>query len=391
VWRLINSAFYVAPNFLASIIVVSIISNSIGEIGRINFFLYLSLFSPFTSIAGQTRAIQTLNDRSINTGSKLDIIVFITTCVLIFLYIGNDINFYELLILGLSVILSYRASTELVKTQLIKANKLSSFLPIITSICRVGLCWLFVSKGFAISFFASSLIFYLIPKLFNLICNKNNQRNSKYELNTSSAKAHSTKLILLCLIFFVISTTFYFQWDRYVLQSKGLFHLINNAGVYAIWALSPTGLIFSTVYRSEPSMIFKQQFDWKTYRFIIKKFLILVLLYLAALFVSWNIINDMLFPFFSGSLWIGLLLIFAVIVDRMSNLFIYMSGQAKHYLLLSCCKFSLIATSIIYFSFYAADISLSTIYSCYLCVSIIAFFVSLFLVSFDKKTRQKVV
>ena len=384
-WKLINSALYVAPNFLASIIVVSIISNSMGESVRVDFFLYLSLFYPFTSIAGQTRAIQTLNDRSIKTGSRLDSLIFISSAILIFIYIGDDIDIYELLLLGLSIIMSYRASTELVKTQLNKSHWLSSCLPTITAICRIMLCWLFVSKGFTISFFVSSLAFYSIPKLFNIFSNNDASNDNQQNLNgLSESHSHSTQLVLLCLISFVVSYTFFFQWDRYVLQARDLMALISDAGVYSIWALSPISLLFSTVYRSEPSKIFKQKFDWITYRFIIKRFLILVFMYLLMLVVTWKIINMTLFPFFSGSLWVGLLLIFEIILDRMGNLFVFMSGQAKHYLLLSFSKFLLIAVSIMYFSFFASDISLTKIYFCYLSVSVISCFISMFLVSMKK-------
>ena len=384
-WKLINSALYVAPNFLASIIVVSIISNSMGESVRVDFFLYLSLFYPFTSIAGQTRAIQTLNDRSIKTGSRLDSLIFISSAILIFIYIGDDIDIYELLLLGLSIIMSYRASTELVKTQLNKSHWLSSCLPTITAICRIMLCWLFVSKGFTISFFVSSLAFYSIPKLFNIFSNNDASNDNQQNLNgLSESHSHSTQLVLLCLISFVVSYTFFFQWDRYVLQARDLMALISDAGVYSIWALSPISLLFSTVYRSEPSKIFKQKFDWITYRFIIKRFLILVFMYLLMLVVTWKILNLTLFPLFSGSLWVGLLLIFAIIIDRMGNLFVFMSGQAKHYLLLSFSKFLLIAVSIMYFSFFASDISLTKIYFCYLSVSVISCFISMFLVSMKK-------
>jgi len=381
--RLLMSGLYVGPNFLASIAVVSLISNYVSSEQRVEFFLFMSLFYPLTSIAGQTRAIQTLNKDSTKKAYRLDFIIFFAALILIYQFLKANVSVVDLMLLSFSIILSYQASTQFVKVQMNASSPLVALLPLLTSIARVFVCWAVLSQGYIWGFFVSSLVFFVLPKLYNLRNLPNVLDDKQQKLSTKT-----TSVAAFTLVAYVVSSAFFFQWDRLLMSSVNLVSLIEQAGVYVIWALSPISIIYATVYRAEAGKVFKKEFEMGRYLYVAKRFLALAAIYLLLQVVFWKPLNSVLFPFFSGEVWLGVLLTVSVVLDRLGTLLIYMGSQSRQYFILSLVKLSLVfgAVAIYYFQF--IELSLLNLYVSYIVVSLTAFLASLMLVTVIDKDRQ---
>lgn len=306
----LRSGLFASAQFAASFAVIILISRSASIDARSGFFAAQAVILAITTTFGQTLALRYFQGRDGSISKAL--VAALTITFLLIWWLGSsgifgarDIPFY-----AISAPLMIAGSLGFARMQ---QSSSPPHWPLCISVLRVAICAISlqmdvpVSVAFALNAAVFSFGFFLGS-------------------TQHAGRKSRTEPLLLLLVFFALSG-FTFQWDRLLLASKGAPELIISSGVYLIWALPPISVLFTTLTRAKPGAVFVA----KAKRGVVLRskitigFTIATVLYASTVAIFWIPLNALLFPFFSGSKWLALLLITALYLDRLGMLSLFQS------------------------------------------------------------------
>lgn len=324
--RMLISGIFIGSNFLASFLVILLIVNSNTLELQSEFFIFQSLFFPMITAVSQLNIIRNYRTSEKGNSLKIDAIVVLIFAVL-FQLLYRESSFIATCFYALSLPLTVRASVMLAEAQFSIKKASVVLIPIISALVRVILVYTFRENlKPSVLFFINSVslatlvwVLYIILKR-NLL-NISDVRNSKDSFNPK-----------LMFAFLIISSLF-FQWDRYIFSLADKKNLIVQSGIYFTLVLPPISMLFAVIFRGNATQIFRESTSLDRNQTILLSgalFAIPALLYAVTLTLFWGFI-PLLFKDAAGmSVVPAIILIFALIFERLGNLIIYSrEGQEK--------------------------------------------------------------
>ena len=319
------SGIFVGSNFLASFLVIVLIVNSNGLELQSEFFLFQSLFFPLITAVAQLNILRNYRTGESGNSLKIDLVIILIFSAL-FLMLRGNADIVSILLYAMSVPLAVRASVMQAEAQFVIQRAYVIIIPIIAAIIRVAFVYLLKddlepSRLFFINSF--SLLVLVWASYAFLKINLKGIPVLK--------KAKDTFNPVLMFAFIMISSLF-FQWDRYIFSLADQKILIVQSGIYITLVLPPISMLFAMIFRGNATQIFRGQGDGDRTRMILMSgtlFAIPALIYAAILGLLWGYI-PLIFPDAAGmSPYPAIIMIFALILERLGNLFVYsVKGQA---------------------------------------------------------------
>ena len=323
--RMLISGIFVGSNFLASFLVIVLIVNSNGLELQSEFFLFQSLFFPLITAVAQLNILRNYRTGESGNSLKIDLVIILIFSAL-FLMLRGNADIVSILLYAMSVPLAVRASVMQAEAQFVIQRAYVIIIPIIAAIIRVAFVYLLKddlepSRLFFINSF--SLLVLVWASYAFLKINLKGIPVLK--------KAKDTFNPVLMFAFIMISSLF-FQWDRYIFSLADQKILIVQSGIYITLVLPPISMLFAMIFRGNATQIFRGQGDGDRTRMILMSgtlFAIPALIYAAILGLLWGYI-PLIFPDAAGmSPYPAIIMIFALILERLGNLFVYsVKGQA---------------------------------------------------------------
>lgn len=304
----IRSAVFVGAQFAASFIVIILISRSVSLEMRSGFFAAQAVILAVSTTFAQTLMMRYFQGIQTAVFAMVLGAFSITFALLWWAGGGSLFNAQEALLYAISAPLIITGSLGLAQLQYMQAP---IFWPLCISLTRIATC------AMALYFGASaSLAFVLNAGAFSL----------GYVLRKADAAPQEKPAApVIPMLFFFGLLGFSFQWDRLLLAMQNAPDLIVITGIMVFWALPPISVLFSMLTRANAGIVFAhssvQQPEpfWKA----VKVFSLCVSLYAGVLMLLWVPLNAFVFPFFTASRWLSLLLIAAIYLDRIGLLALY--------------------------------------------------------------------
>ena len=131
---------------------------------------------------------------------------------------------------------------------------------------------------------------------------------------------------------FIIISSLFFQWDRYIFSLADQKILIVQSGIYITLVLPPISMLFAMIFRGNATQIFRNQGNGSRNRMVLISatlFVIPALIYAALLGFLWSYI-PLIFPDAAAmSPYPAIVMVLALILERLGNLIVYSrEGQA---------------------------------------------------------------
>ena len=131
---------------------------------------------------------------------------------------------------------------------------------------------------------------------------------------------------------FIIISSLFFQWDRYIFSLADQKTLIVQSGIYITLVLPPISMLFAMIFRGNATQIFRNQGNGSRNRMVLISatlFVIPALIYAALLGFLWSYI-PLIFPDAAAmSPYPAIVMVLALILERLGNLIVYSrEGQA---------------------------------------------------------------
>jgi len=370
--RMLISGIFVGSNFLASFLVIILIVNSHDLELQSEFFLFQSLFFPMITALAQLNILRNYRTGESGNSLRLDFVVILCFSVL-FLLLRSDGPLISTLFYALSVPLSVRASVMLAEAQFNIQRAFVVIIPIAPALVRVAL--VYVLKD---DFEPSRLFFINAMSLLGLVwcCYAFLKKKSPDVTKLKKAKDSFSPIMMFA---FIIITSVFFQWDRYIFSLADQKKLIVQSGIYITLVLPPISMLFAMIFRGNAMQIFRGNGDENRTKMIIQSgtlFVIPALIYAATLGLLWDYI-PLLFPDAAGmSRYPAIIMIFALIFERLGNLVVYSLKGQSHlrgaiFVKLACLLVAIL--SIIFLFSY----NIGIMYNHYLIASLVFFIASL--------------
>jgi len=369
--RLLISGVFVGSNFLASFLVIVLIINSNGLELQSEFFLFQSLFFPMITAVAQLNILRNYRTGESGNSLKIDLVIILIFSTL-FLLLRGDGNVTSTLLYALSVPLSVRASVMQAEAQFIIQRVYVIVIPIIAALVRVAFVYLLKddlepSRLFFINAFSLLILVWASYAFLKI-----NLRDIPV-----LKKAKDTFNPALMFAFIMISSLF-FQWDRYIFSLTDQKTMIVQSGIYITLVLPPISMLFAMVFRGNATQIFRGEGGSNRTRMIIMSgtlFTIPALIYAVILGVLWGYV-PLLFPDAAGmSPYPAIIMILALIFERLGNLIVYsLKGQVHLVgatISKSLCLLAAVLSTILLFTH-----NIETMYYHYLIASLVFFIVS---------------
>ncbi|WP_112321581.1 hypothetical protein [Oceanibium sediminis] len=358
--RIVISAIYVGSGFAASLAVIALITRFALPDERVGFFLFQAVFFPLTSLLGQVRILSTYRALSLGRLSfGIDVLVVLLALAALFVFGNGRFGALEAVLYAGSIPLTYHASALLAAAQFRGGGLRGAHLPILAGAAKVIVCAVALDFGPAGAFFLAAAAFLAVPLAL------------ARRTEAASAGRANDRLIsggeILALMGFAFVSGISFQWDRVVFAQIGSDALIVVTGVCMTWALSPLSMIFATLYRADARKIFASDstsFDLRRWGRQAAVFVVLSAVYAAFTYVAWRPVNAAVFPFFEGPVIWPLILMAAIVLDRLGHLAVY-STPGGGYGHIAMIKPIIMAVAITLASL-SHDVSLLGVYVLYL-------------------------
>ncbi len=370
--RMLISGIFVGSNFLASFLVIVLIVNSNGLDLQSEFFLFQSLFFPMITALAQLNILRNYRTGESGNSLRVDIIIIITFSIL-FLLLRGDGPFISTLFYALSVPITVRASVMLAEAQFNIQRALVILIPLTPAFVRVALVYLLKED-----LEPSRLFFINACSLLGLVwvsyaCLK------KKSLNISALKKARDSFNPMLMFAFIIISSLFFQWDRYIFSFADQKSLIVQSGIYITLILPPISMLFAMIFRGNALQIFRGNSDDNRTKMIVLSatlFVIPALLYATLLGCLWNYV-PLIFPDAAGmSRSPAIILILALILERLGNLIVYSVKGQSHMRGATIVKLVCLLVAVLSTIFMFAH-NIQIMYNHYLIASLVFFVVSL--------------
>lgn len=365
--KLAISSIFVASNLVASFLIVMILVRYSATEDRAAFFLFQTIFFPMTALLAQTKILQIFRGADAASVEKLiDVGVFLLACGLLFLVGYGRYQFFEIICFALSIPITYRTVAGFAAVQRNSDSSIAWVWPMASAIGRVVMCLILIGSNTSIVFLLSAAVGLAVSMLANM--------KLKAKPITTQVSDKREQAFFATLFFFAVSS-FAFQWDRILLGQMGKDELLVISGVCLVWVLSPVSAIFATIYRARALEIFSDtELDVKRRIFLryTGQFVAATLGFAVILGLIWTPVNKLAFPFLDAPVILPLILVFAVMFDRIGNLRLFsFAGSGKQYRIIGIAKLATLSLGIGAVGFAGQGVSLTTIYMVYLAVSVL--------------------
>ena len=365
--KLAISSIFVASNLLASFLIVIILVRFAETQERADFFLFQTVFFPLTALLSQTKILQIFRgDEASKMERLIDVATFALAAGLLFLIGYDRYAPLDIFCFALSIPITYRTASNFAALQRNSKSGIAWIWPLISATARVLMCLLLLGQTISVVFLASAVV--------GLVVSSAVVWNMERKATPQEAAPKREQAFFATLFFFAISS-FAFQWDRILLGQLELDALIVTSGICLAWVLSPVSALFATLYRARALEIFSDA-EAATKRRMFKRtttqFAGATMAFAAVLLVAWTPLNAIAFPFADIPVILPIILIFAVMFDRIGNLrlFSFAASGAK-YRQIGLAKLATILIGVIGVWSISAEISLTLIYGVYLGISLI--------------------
>ena len=377
--RILISGIFVGSNFLASFIVILIIVNSNSLELQSEFFLFQSLFFPLITAVAQLNILRNYRTGENGYSFRLDLTIILIFSVL-FLLLRGDGNVVSTLFYALSVPLSVRASVMQAEAQFIIQRAYVITIPIIAAVVRVAFVYLLKddlepSRLFFINAFSLVVLVWVAYTFL-----KKNLRDIPV---LKKAKDSFNPTFMFA---FIMISSLFFQWDRYIFSLADQKTLIVQSGIYITLVLPPISMLFAMIFRGNATQIFRGQGGKNRTRMILMSgtlFAIPAIIYAVLLGLLWGYV-PLLFPDATGmSPYPAIIMIIALILERLGNLIVYSREGQTHLagatvVKLLCLLVAVLSTMLLFTR------NVEVMYHHYMIASLV-FFMVCFLVSWNSK------
>jgi hypothetical protein len=366
--RLSISANYIGSSIIASLLVVVAITNNVSEDARTAFFIFQAVLFPLIALLGQTKILMMYKGQTIG---RLDFIIDILVCVMAFFalkVIGRDyFDLTDLVLYSVAIPLTYRLNIKLAEIQQSKADWVYAYVPILVGVVRVGAIFTADTERASVLFLLSAGFAFLVAYILGILL--------KSGAGTKQPD-HAQKSHLFAILVFFIISSFTFQWDRYVLSFFNLEDFIVASGITMLWVLSPVSAIYSIIYRAEASGMFvgkSAEAQYEIFKNNMNRFLILIGTYSVFLVILWYPLNRLAFPYFEAPLYLPLILVLAISLDRLGYFVLFILVKPSSYLKFAIMKLFAILCGVAFAVFLGDRLTLLAVFLIYLFVSIAHF------------------
>lgn len=369
--RMLISGIFVGSNFLASFLVIVLIVNSNGLELQSEFFLFQSLFFPLITAVAQLNILRNYRTGESGNSFKIDFAIILMFSVL-FLLLRGDGNAMTTLFYALSVPLSVRASVMQAEAQFVIQRVYVIIIPIVAALVRVAFVYLLKddlepSRLFFINAFS---LLVLVWASYAFL---------KVNLQDIPLLKKAKDSFNPALMFgFIIISSLFFQWDRYIFSLADQKILIVQSGIYITLVLPPISMLFAMIFRGNATQIFRNQGNGSRNRMVLISatlFVIPALIYAALLGFLWSYI-PLIFPDAAAmSPYPAIVMVLALILERLGNLIVYSrEGQAhvvRSTVVKSLCLLTAVLSTILLFTH-----NIEVMYYHYLIASLVFFIAS---------------
>jgi hypothetical protein len=305
---LLRSGLFAGAQFAASFAVILLIARSASPEARSGFFAAQAAILAITTAFGQTLALRYFHNQQSLVAKALISALFLTTVLVWWISSNGLIDMRDIPFYALSGPLIIAGAHGSVRMQQAPTHV---FWLLGISALRILICMAALQMGLPVS-----VAFALNAAIFSCCFLLGEARQA-----TAPPKA---EMLLSLLIFFALSG-FTFQWDRLLLAGKNAPELIVESGIFLLWSLPPVSILFTTLTRANPALAFatNRGENPKPLSKTTIGFTLSVALYACTVVLFWTPLNALLFPFFTGSRWLALLLIAALYFDRLGMLALF--------------------------------------------------------------------
>ncbi len=360
------SAIFVGANFFASFLIIVIIVRASSEDHRVGFFVFQSLYFPLTTMMSQTKMM--LHYRGVtnrNASVLIDLFSFVVSATFLQILVGDTFSISQILLLSLSIPLTYHGSNNLLRIQFDAGIGKNTFIPISTAAVRIFICFIGSKVDPVISFSLSAVAFAAVPAAIIFFSGSDKVDSSQQTARASSRAA-------LTVFFYFCVASFSFQVDRLIIASEVHQFQIVMSGICSLWVVSPISVIFATFFRADASVA--QSHESRQLPFVLTaaaKFTAASIAYVLLMCGLWLPVNSQLFPFASIHLYLPLLLSLAVYLDRIGQLILLLKGQNRDYALASVTKLISLSLCVFAFEFELLTFDLTTMFLAYCLISLV--------------------